>query len=63
MIIRVLFLLTAFLILVNLCIMAASYLTGQNLYQKYGREILIAFCIFVFIVAALYVALALIGLK
>lgn len=63
MVIRVLFLLFAFLILINLCIMAASYMTGQNLYQKYGREILIAFCIFVFVVAALYVALALIGLN
>ena len=63
MIIRVLFLLLALLILVNLCIMAASYLTGQNLYQKYGREIIIAFCVFVFVVAALYVALALIGLN
>lgn len=63
MVIRVLFLLTAFLILINLCIVAASYMTGQNLYQKYGREIIIAFCIFVFIVAALYVALALIGLN
>ena len=63
MIIRVLFLLLALLILVNLCIMAASYLTWQNLYQKYGREIIIAFCIFVFVVAALYVALALIGLN
>ena len=63
MVIRVLFLLCAFLILVNLCIMAASYMSGQNLYQKYGKQILIAFCIFVFIVAALYVALALIGLS
>ena len=63
MVIRVLFLLVAFLILVNLCIMAASYMTGQNLYQKYSREIIVAFCIFVFIVAALYVALALIGLN
>ena len=63
MVIRVLFLLVAFLILVNLCIMAAYYMTGQNLYQKYSREIIVAFCIFVFIVAALYVALALIGLN
>ena len=62
MVIRVLLLLFALLILVNLCIMAASYMLGQNLYQKYGKQILIAFCIFVFIVAALYVALALIGL-
>ncbi len=63
MVIRVLFLLSAFLILVNLCIMAASYMSGQNLYQKYGKQILIAFCIFVLVVAALYVVLALIGLS
>ena len=62
MVIRVLFLLLALMILINLCIMAASYMLGQNLYQKYGREIIIAFCVFVFFIAALYVALALIGL-
>ena len=63
MVIRVLFLLFAFLILVNLCIMAASYMTGQNLYQKYGKQMLITFGIFVLVVTAFYVALALIGLN
>jgi hypothetical protein len=36
---------------------------GENLYQKYGKQMLITFGAFVFVVAALYVALALIGLK
>ena len=62
MIIRILFLLFSLLILINLCILTACYITGTNLYQKYGKQILIAFCIFVFLVAALYVSLALIGL-
>ena len=62
MIIRVLMLLLALAILVNLCIITACYLTGENLYQKYGKQILFIFGGFVFTVAALYVALALIGL-
>lgn len=63
MIIRILFLLLSLIVLVNLCIMTCCYITGENLYQKYGRQMLIATCIFVFLVAALYVALALIGLN
>lgn len=63
MVIRVLFLLLSLLILVNLCIITTCYITGTNLYQKYGKQMLLASGIFVFIVAALYVALALIGLN
>ena len=36
---------------------------GVNLYQKYGKQILISFGIFVLIIAAFYIAIALIGLK
>ncbi len=63
MIIRVLFLLLSLLVLVNLCIITTCYITGTNLYQKYGKQMLIASGIFVLVVAALYVALALIGLN
>lgn len=63
MIIRILFLLLSLIVLVNLCIITSCYITNTNLYKKYGREMLIASGIFVFIVAALYVALALIGLN
>lgn len=63
MIIRVLFLLLSLLVLVNLCIITTCYITGTNLYQKYGKQMLIASGIFVFVVAALYVTLALIGLN
>ena len=63
MIIRVLFLLLSLFVLVNLCIITACYITGENIYQKYGKHILIATGIFVFSIAALYVAFALIGLK
>ena len=63
MIVRILFLLLSLIVLVNLCIMTSCYITGVNLYQKYGKQMLIAFGIFVFIVTALYIALALIGLN
>ena len=63
MVIRVLMLFCALIVLVNLCIITAGAILGENLYQKYGKQMLIVFCTFVFIVAALYVALALIGLK
>jgi len=63
MVIRILMLFLSLIILVNLCIITACYLTGENLYQKYGKQMLYIFGGFVFVVAALYVALALIGLK
>ncbi len=63
MVIRVLFLFLSLIVLINLCIITLCYLTGQNLYQKYGKPMLIIFGTFVFIVAALYVALALLALK
>lgn len=63
MVIRVLLLFLSLIILVNLCIISACYITGQNLYQKYGKQMLIIFCAFVFAVTTLYVTLALIGLK
>ena len=63
MVIRILLMLVSFLVLVNLCIITVSYIIGVNLYQKYGKQMLIASGIFVFLVTGLYVALALIGLN
>ena len=63
MVIRILFLLLSLIILVNLCIITSCYITGTNLYQKYGKQMLIISGVFVFTVAALYVVLALLGLN
>ena len=63
MILRILLLLLSAILFVNLCIITACYITGQNIYIKYGRQILTIFCSFVFAVSAFYVALALTGLK
>ncbi len=63
MVIRVLLLLLSFIILVNLCILSIGYVQGENLYKKYGKQILIGFAIFVLFIAAIYTVVALIGLK
>ena len=63
MIIRILLLFLSLIILVNLCIITACYITGQNLYQKYGKQMLIIFGSFVFFVAVLYTTLALVALR
>ena len=62
MVVRILYLLASLIILVNLCLITLCYLTGSNIYQKYGNQILLGVCIFVFVVAALYVTGALLGL-
>ena len=63
MIVRVLYLLFSLIVLVNLCIITLCCITGENLYQKYGKQMFITFGIFVIAVAALYVALAFTALK
>lgn len=62
MVIRILYLLASLIILVNLCLITICYITGTNIYQKYGKQILLGVGIFVFTVAALYIAGALLGL-
>lgn len=63
MVIRIILLLLSFIILVNLCIIAFCYVQGENLYKKYGKQLIIAFACFILIIAAVYTAIALIGLK
>ena len=63
MIIGILMLFLSLILLVNLCILTLCYMRGENLYQKYGKQMLIIFGAFVFFVAALYLAIALIGLR
>ena len=63
MIIRILLLFLSLIVLVNLCIITCCFLTGQNLYKKYGKQMLVIFGSFVLIVAAMYVTVALIGLR
>ena len=57
----VLRLLLCLFIIFNLILLVISSVTGVNVYQKYGKQILIGVCLFAGIVIAFYIALALLG--
>ncbi len=58
----VLRLLIVLIVIVNAILLILSSLTGVNIYQKYGKQILIGVSIFAGMVIAFYVALALLGI-
>ena len=63
MVLRILYLLLSLILIVNLCILTLCYIKGENLYQKYGKQMLIVFGVFVFTVAVVYTVIALIALN
>ena len=62
MAIRIVYLILAFTLVVNLVLLGVSGVTGVNLYEKYGKQILKFFVGFGLLVIAIYVTLAIIGL-
>lgn len=56
-------LLFCFVLVANLLIMIFSYLIGENIYKKYGKQILKGIGLFIIFVLALYTTLALIGIS
>lgn len=54
-------LLCIFLVL-NLILLVLSAITGVNVYEKYGKQILIGISLFAGLVVALYLALAMLGI-
>ena len=62
MVVRILLLFFSLLVLVNLCILTLCFITGENLYKKYGKQMLIVFGSFVFFVAVIYTVIALFAL-
>lgn len=63
MAIRVLMILLAIIIVINVVILLLSAITGKNIYSAYGKQILKGFSIFLLLVIAFYVALSLLGLN
>jgi hypothetical protein len=58
----VLRLLLCLIIAFNIILLVISAITGVNVYKKYGKQILIGVSIFVGVVIAFYIALALLGI-
>ena len=63
MALRILFLILGFVIIVNLVLTCVGLIMNVNLYQKYGKQILNFFAIFVIFIIAVYVILSLLGLN
>lgn len=62
MAIRILMLIFAFILVVNLVLTLVSFFSGVNLYQKYGKQIFNFFIAFALFVVAVYVVFSIIGL-
>lgn len=52
-----------FILVANLLIMILSFLMNENIYKKYGKQILKGLATFILFVLALYTTLALIGIS
>jgi len=63
MALRILFLILALIITVNVVLSSVGLIMGVNLYQKYGKQILNFFAIFILFIIAVYIVLALLGLN
>ncbi len=62
MVVRILLMLLALFLVINLLITAASCITGENLYKKYWRQITIGISVFAILVAAFYTAIVIFSL-
>ena len=62
MAVRILLLILGFVLVVNLVLTFVGLITGVNLYEKYGKQILNFFIGFALFIVAAYVVLAIIGL-
>lgn len=62
MAVRILLMIIAMTLMVNLVLVGVSLITRVNLYEKYGKQILNFFIGFGLFVIAAYVILAIIGL-
>ena len=62
MAIRIIFLIIGALIAINVVLASVGFIMGVNLYEKYGKQILIFFCCFAIFIVALYTILAFLGL-
>ena len=62
MAIRILLLILAFALVVNLVLTLVGFFSGFNLYEKYGKQILNFFIGFALFIIAVYIVFAIMGL-
>ena len=62
MAVRILIFLLAFVVIANLVISLVGLIFGVNMYQRFGKEILIGHAGFALIVAITFIVMAIVGL-
>ena len=62
MALRILFLILGFVLVINIVLTSVGLIMNINLYQRYGKQILNFFAIFVIFIIAVYVVLSILGL-
>ena len=62
MALRILFLILAAIIAINIVLLCVGMITNVNLYEKYGKQILISCCAFAIFIIIAYTIIALLGL-
>lgn len=50
-------------IIINMVIVLLSSISGVNIYEKYGKQILVGISIFCGVIMAFYISLALLGIS
>ena len=63
MALRILFLILGFVIVINLVLTCVGLVMNVNLYQKFGKQILNFFAIFVIFIISVYIIFSLLGLS
>jgi len=62
MALRILFLLLGAILVINIVLSCCGLIFGVNLYQKYGKQILIFFVFLILFVVISFITLSLVGL-
>lgn len=62
MAVRILIFLLAFVVITNLVISLVGLIFGVNMYQKFGKEILIGYAGFALLVVITFIVMAILGL-
>ena len=63
MVVRILLMLLALFLIINLVITAACCISGENIYKKYWRQLTVGIAVFALVVAAFYLAIVIFSLK
>lgn len=63
MAVRVLLLLLAIIVIINLVMLLVGFICNINIYEKYGKQIASGFGVFILLIVICYVVMSFLGLE